>query len=78
MDSHCSYLERSLLWRISRTATLRLYKKNLVLRSGAALDNLIRNTRSLAHVHTHHTSPRKHPQQAGSDTRSLSFRARSK
>ena len=27
MDSHCSYLERSLLWRISRTATLRLYKK---------------------------------------------------
>ena len=39
MDSHCSYLERSLLWRISRTATLRLYKKNLVLRSGAALDS---------------------------------------
>ena len=28
----------------------------------------IRNIRSLAHVHTHHTSPRKHPQQAGSDT----------
>ena len=27
MDSHCSYLERSLLWRISRTATLRLYIK---------------------------------------------------
>ena len=34
------FLERSLLvWRVSRTATLRLYKKNLVLRSGAALDN---------------------------------------
>ena len=39
------FLERSLLvWRISRTATLRLYKKNLVLRSGAALDNNSRNS----------------------------------